>query len=250
MNRAGLALLKALEGLKDGKPTTPKLDAYRDPVGNWTIGYGHLVRAGEDFAGGITQRQADELLASDVEAAATRVRRAIDPDIYRELNENQVAALELLAFNLGDLRAKAPTLVGFINGRNFDRAAEQFIAYCHAGGKVSNGLLVRRQRERALFLTPVPKPLWQSKTIWGGAISLAAWAGDQAKNLVSTLRDVAGSVVPQIADMQSDLARINEHAVALGLRWNFIGYAVAALGLVGAVLTIWGRLDVRHRVNH
>src|SRR5436305_12580756 len=33
INEAGLAMIKSFEGLR--------LDAYRDPVGIWTIGYGH-----------------------------------------------------------------------------------------------------------------------------------------------------------------------------------------------------------------
>jgi hypothetical protein len=42
---------------------------YPDSAGNLTIGYGHLVKTGENFTVGITEKEAAALLAQDVQAA-------------------------------------------------------------------------------------------------------------------------------------------------------------------------------------
>jgi len=36
-------LIKAFEGLRDGDPTSIRLDPYLCPAGYWTIGWGHVV---------------------------------------------------------------------------------------------------------------------------------------------------------------------------------------------------------------
>ena len=42
-----------------------RLQVYKDTLGLDTIGYGHLVKPGEDYSAGITQQQADELFDKD-----------------------------------------------------------------------------------------------------------------------------------------------------------------------------------------
>ena len=44
-----------------------RLKVYKDTVGKDTIGYGHLVKPGEDFSKGITDQQADEMFDKDFE---------------------------------------------------------------------------------------------------------------------------------------------------------------------------------------
>src|SRR5437868_5804272 len=80
INQAGLDLIKSFEGILDGDPSTTKLDPYLDPVGIWTIGWGHAIRVGNDFLrgaanrararalypGGLTMEQAEALLRADV----------------------------------------------------------------------------------------------------------------------------------------------------------------------------------------
>jgi len=51
-SEAGLALIKKYEGLA--------LKPYICPAGYPTIGYGHVIRKGEDFSKGITKEQAEE----------------------------------------------------------------------------------------------------------------------------------------------------------------------------------------------
>jgi lysozyme len=52
INEAGLAMIKSFEGLR--------LDAYRDPVGIWTIGYGHIRGVQPGMT--ITEPQATDFL--------------------------------------------------------------------------------------------------------------------------------------------------------------------------------------------
>jgi lysozyme len=64
----GLALTEQFEGLQ--------LTAYQDPVGVWTIGYGHT---GADVQPGltITQQQASDLLLQDVAGAVAAVNQLV-----------------------------------------------------------------------------------------------------------------------------------------------------------------------------
>jgi lysozyme len=43
-----------------------------------------------------------------------------------------------------------------INAGELEKAAEQFLVWKYAGGKILPGLLRRRQAERELFLTCLP----------------------------------------------------------------------------------------------
>ncbi|MFK0368949.1 glycoside hydrolase family protein [Enterobacter sichuanensis] len=51
-----------------------KFYPYKDSLGYWTIGYGHLVQKGEDFSNGLTPIEADILLAHDIEKAKAELR--------------------------------------------------------------------------------------------------------------------------------------------------------------------------------
>lgn len=45
--QAAVDLIKNFEGLVDGDKSTANYDAYLDPIGIWTIGWGHALRAAE-----------------------------------------------------------------------------------------------------------------------------------------------------------------------------------------------------------
>src|SRR5262245_53424249 len=101
INSAGLELIKSFEGIPDGDPSTVNLDPYIDPVGIWTIGWGHAIRVGSDFLrgkenkarafalypGGLTIPQAEVLLRADL---LTRCRD-VSALVTRDLNDNQFA---------------------------------------------------------------------------------------------------------------------------------------------------------------
>jgi lysozyme len=140
INEAGLALIKSFEGLQ--------LHAYRDSVGVLTIGWGHT---GPDVTPGltITEAQAEALLENDLRGAEADVQRLVKP----QLTPNQFAALVSLVFNVGPGCLHGTHLAADVNASNWHQAADDFLAYDHAGGVVLAGLLRRRQAERKLFLT-------------------------------------------------------------------------------------------------
>jgi len=149
MSDSGLARIRGSEDFS--------AKVYDDGAGNPTIGYGHLIRPGENFSGGITQAQADTLFRQDVE-------RVVNPALDRitiALTQNQVDALGSFIFNVGtggflkniltylnsgDLEATTSHMLQFIKGRDASSGRRQ----------VLRGLLTRRKFEVALFKNPVP----------------------------------------------------------------------------------------------
>lgn len=136
----GLQLIKQHEGLR--------LTAYLDPVGIWTIGYGHTpARAGQK----ITLDQANRLLIED----ATTAEKAVLRNVKVKLTQGQFDALVSFVFNLGEGRLKSSTLLRKLNGGDYDGASAEFGRWVY--GKVSGlnvrlpGLIKRREDERSLF---------------------------------------------------------------------------------------------------
>lgn len=145
--QAGIDLIRHFEGCE--------LTAYPDPATGdepWTIGVGHT---GADVHPGlaITQSEADALLKRDLK----RFERGVTLALCTEINDNQYAACISFSFNLGNAAFKSSTLLQKINARDFDCAADEFLRWNKAGGRVMAGLTKRREAERELFLTPVKK---------------------------------------------------------------------------------------------
>ncbi|ANR79919.1 muraminidase [Kosakonia sacchari] len=139
----GLALIKSFEGLR--------LEKYKDAVGKWTIGYGHLILPDEKFPHAITEAEAEALLRTDLLMTERGVHKAVTVD----LNQNQFDALVAFTFNLGAGNLQSSTLLKLLNQGEYAQAADQFLRWNKAGGKVLAGLTRRREAERALFVKPV-----------------------------------------------------------------------------------------------
>ena len=117
-----------------------------------TIGYGHLVKPGEDFTNGITERQAIALLRSDIATA----ERAVQDNITAHMSQPQYDALVSLAYNIGASGFKNSTVVKYINNPDFHSSVYSDLesawkAWNRTQGKVSNGLINRRQNEWNLY---------------------------------------------------------------------------------------------------
>ena len=165
INQAGLDLIKSFEGILDGNPATSNLDPYLDPVGIWTIGWGHAIVVGKDFLrgkenkakafalypGGLTIAEAETLLRADVMDKC----RDVDSLVKVSLNDNQYAAVVSFTFNLGVGNLKQSTLLKKLNAGDFEGAANEFRKWNKAGGRVLAGLTRRREAEAALFRRPV-----------------------------------------------------------------------------------------------
>jgi lysozyme len=140
VNQAGIALIKKFESCR--------LTAYQDVVGIWTIGWGHVsddIEEGQE----ITQDEADQLLREDLDEFEDGVSQLVKV----ELTDNQFAALVAFSYNVGLNNLKQSMLLRCLNMHNAKDAADQFLRWDHAGGKVVAGLTRRREAERELFLT-------------------------------------------------------------------------------------------------
>ena len=138
----GIEFIRQLEG--------EKLTAYPDIVGIWTIGVGHTGFVdGKPVARGmaITKEKSKELLTADLK----RFESAVNDAVKVTLTQNQFDALVSLAFNIGEGAFARSTLVNKLNAGDKKGAAEQFLVWKNAGGQVSQGLLNRRQKEKAMF---------------------------------------------------------------------------------------------------
>lgn len=127
--------------------------AYKDSVGKWTIGVGHLILPNEQHllaytkANPAPQAVIDELLRKDAADAA----RAVDA-LGVPLTANQHAALVSLAFNIGAGAFARSTVAARLKAGDLDGAGQAMLMWKNAGGKPI--LLPRRERELALFRVP------------------------------------------------------------------------------------------------
>ena len=135
----GMELLKRSEGFRNS--------VYLDAAGLPTIGYGHRLLHPESFPDGIDDRQATELLASDLRDAEQAVERMVKVP----LAQGQFDALVDFCFNLGAGRLAASTLLKMLNGGRYEAAAEQLLRWDIAGGQKNAGLKSRREAEFALW---------------------------------------------------------------------------------------------------
>jgi len=140
----GIALIKQFEGCK--------LTAYQDSVGVWTIGYGWTQPVdGKPIRAGMTIKQetAERLLKTGLVSYESDVSRLVKVG----LTQGQFDALVSFTYNLGARSLSTSTLMRKLNASDYAGAADEFLRWNKAGGKVLNGLSRRREAERALFLS-------------------------------------------------------------------------------------------------
>ncbi|HDC4354695.1 MULTISPECIES: lysozyme [Enterobacter cloacae complex] len=140
----GVALIKEFEGCK--------LTAYQDSVGVWTIGYGWTQPVdGKPIRAGMTIKQetAERLLKTGLVSYESDVCRLVKVG----LTQGQFDALVSFTYNLGARSLSTSTLLRKLNAGDYATAADEFLRWNKAGGKVLNGLTRRREAERALFLS-------------------------------------------------------------------------------------------------
>lgn len=142
LSQKGLDHIKSFEGLR--------LRAYRDPVGVWTIGYGHTggVKPGQV----ISRERAEQLLRSDTGWAQDAVRR----NVKVPLSQGQFDALTSFTFNLGAGALASSTLLKKLNAGDYAGAQKEFGRWVHAGGEVLQGLVRRRASEAKMFGNKAP----------------------------------------------------------------------------------------------
>jgi lysozyme len=157
VNQAGLDLIRHFESCLEptGRGT---FRAYPYTAHGWavpTIGWGTIkypdgskVKKGDV----ISQTRANELLAWEVGEKARGVRKLLKIQV----NPDQFAALVSFAYNCGLANLAKSTLLKCVNAGAFAQAADEFLKWDKAGGRVLAGLTRRRKSERRLFLSVHP----------------------------------------------------------------------------------------------
>lgn len=144
VSQSCLDMIKHHEGVR--------LKPYQDPIGLWTVGVGHLIGDGktlpDDWNRTFTMEEVDELLAKDL----ARFERGVERLCPVGLDGGRFDALVSFAFNVGLGNLQRSSLRMKHNRSEFDQAADEFLKWNKAGGKVWAGLTKRRRDERALYL--------------------------------------------------------------------------------------------------
>lgn len=175
INAEGMALLEEFEDFKPYPYPDPASALYRatprEPWGEvapivildrldphlealsgepWTQGFGFTARVLASSPP-MTIDQARHRLRHEVAEFAAGVRAALT----RPANENQFAAMVVLAFNIGIAGFARSTVCRAHNRGDYQAAARAFGLWNKAGGRVLRGLTRRRAAESALYLKPV-----------------------------------------------------------------------------------------------
>jgi lysozyme len=137
---------------------------YQCPALIWTVGVGHVIdqshirvplaeRKALPIPDGwdrtLSMGEVDEMLAKDLVSFENGVRR-LCPD---GLTAGRLGALTSFAFNVGLGNLQRSSLRMKHNRGDYEGAAEAFLDWTKAGGKVLKGLVSRRNDERALYLS-------------------------------------------------------------------------------------------------
>ncbi|MGE0635802.1 MAG: lysozyme [Bacteroidia bacterium] len=172
ISKKSIDLIKHYESLHDGNLKELGIQPKLDPVGIWTIGWGHAIvdpitgkfvrdkanekRALELFPN-FDDRQAEDLLIRDLAAYEAPVRKALKI----KLNDDQVGALVSFAYNVGIGSFNNSSGLTFLNKGDIKEAGNRLLLWNKGtinGVKVVlKGLTYRRMSERDLLVDGVLK---------------------------------------------------------------------------------------------
>jgi lysozyme len=135
---------------------------YQCPALLYTVGVGHVIdpsHAKVPFANRkqlpipdgwdrvLSAEEIDEILRKDLNRFEAGVLRLIKV----KLTQGQFDALVSFSFNVGLGNLQNSTLRMKLNRGDYEGAAEQFLVWTKAGGKVLKGLVIRRTHEKEMF---------------------------------------------------------------------------------------------------
>jgi lysozyme len=157
VSKAAIDMIKHHEGLR----TKP----YRCPALLWTVGVGHVIDPThatvkyeerrnlpipEGWDRVLTMDEVDRILSQDLGRFERGVVRLCPAAVGRQ---GVFDALVSFAFNVGLGNLQRSSLRMKTNRGEFDKAAEEFMKWTKAGGRVLPGLVKRRQDEQRLYLS-------------------------------------------------------------------------------------------------
>jgi len=156
VSAAAINMIKHHEGVR----TRP----YRCPALLWTVGVGHVIDPShiavkheerrslpipEGWDRVLTMGEVDAILAQDLGRFERGVARLCPAAVGRQ---GVFDALVSFAFNVGLGNLQRSGLRMKTNRGDFDEAADEFLKWTKAGGRVLPGLVKRRNDERAMYL--------------------------------------------------------------------------------------------------
>ena len=121
--------------------------AYQDQVGVWTCGFGETENVTANTT--MTVSEATTLLQNKL----TNLWQQINAKSHVPLTNNELIALCDFAYNLGINALFNSHLWTLLQLNEKQAAADQFPLWCHAGNEIVNGLLIRRNKEKQIFLS-------------------------------------------------------------------------------------------------
>ena len=142
-----------------------RLKPYRCPARLWTIGVGHVIDPNhakvkiedrlslpcpEGWNRTFTMEEVNAILAKDLERFERGVLKYCPSAVARQ---GWMDALVSFSFNVGLGTLQRSTLRQKFNRGEYEAAADEFMKYTKAGGKVLKGLVNRRNDERLMFLS-------------------------------------------------------------------------------------------------
>jgi len=136
ISSTGIELIKHFESLR--------LKAYKDPVGVWTIGWGHTKNVTEGMVA--TEKEATAMFFYELEEYQGYIQGL---DI--ELNQDQFDALVSWVYNLGPSNLISSTMLKRLRSGDFWDVPTQIRRWDKAGGRTLRGLTRRRNAEALLF---------------------------------------------------------------------------------------------------
>lgn len=238
-SEAGINLIKEFEGVR--------YIAYRITLKNgkkdvWTIGYGHTKDVYQGMV--INDSQATALLQQDL----VENESAINDLVKVDLTQNQFDALCSFVHNIGRTLFASSCVLRALNAGKYADAALGMKKYVYSKGSLETGLVSRRDKEVALFLSDVPngdaptskcvdtgqKPLVQSKTVIGSVTAIASSGASIAIDAIPAARD-------GLSDAKDSLA-------VLGCNPTHLAIVLAVLTVLGAGLALYARIK-QHRDN-
>lgn len=130
-----------------------RVKPYQDAIGLWTVGVGHLIGDGktlpDEWNRTLTMGEVDEILRKDLARFEAGVERLCPIG----LTQPRFDALVSISFNFGLGNLQRSSIRMKHNRGEFEDAADSFLLYNKAGGKIFKGLVNRRNDERALYLS-------------------------------------------------------------------------------------------------
>ena len=151
----GIDLMHEFEGYAKRLPNGD-CEAYPDPgTGGapWTIGWGSTtdendrsINPGEVW----TRERADARFKLHLRQFEREVKGALG-DALGSTSQEQFDALVSFTYNLGGANLRSSTLLRKHKAGDYEGAANEFVRWNRAGGRVMRGLTRRREAEAALY---------------------------------------------------------------------------------------------------